>query len=218
MTPQRVTELVRSTGDVAFAVDDEGVIVAWNSAAEAEFALAERDALGIKCSAILAGIDECGPVCSGECTVRQSALARRAIKNFDLHVDTPDGRRWFNISVLLFSEAGLPVTYAIHIARSIDVRKRLEVLLRDFVRSASSPDLVEAATAGGRPAARNVSLTTRETSVVALLARGLTTDEIASELAISRATVNNHTQRAMSKLDAHTRLEAVRKAVYAGLI
>jgi DNA-binding CsgD family transcriptional regulator len=218
MVPQKVIELVRSTGDIAFAVDDEGKIVAWNAAAEAAFDLSEREAIATKCAAVLSGIDECGPVCSRDCTVRQSSRERHPVKNFDLQVLTPNGRRWYNISVLVYTETGSPETYALHIARSVDVRKRLEVLLHDFVRDASSPELVDTNEHGNRLATRNAPLTSREINVLELLARGLATEEIARELSISRTTVNNHVQHAMKKLDAHSRLEAIRKATFAGFI
>ncbi|MCK4410829.1 response regulator transcription factor [Candidatus Bipolaricaulota bacterium] len=48
-------------------------------------------------------------------------------------------------------------------------------------------------------------LTAREREVVALLADGKTTDQIGSSLGISTKTVGHHCQRAMEKLDIHTR-------------
>lgn len=52
-------------------------------------------------------------------------------------------------------------------------------------------------------------LTPRELDVLRLLARGLPTPEIASELSISHATARNHIQAVITKLGAHTKLEAV---------
>ena len=61
-------------------------------------------------------------------------------------------------------------------------------------------------------------LTSRELEVLRLLSRGGTTSRISSELSISRATVNNHVQRILSKLGVHNRLEAVRRAESAGIL
>lgn len=216
MTPKKIIELTHSTGDIAFAVDNGGEVVAWNRAAVEAFAIQEDDAIGRSCGDLLQGVDECGPVCSDNCTMRQAVMQQRPVRNIDLQAVTPFGRRWFNVSMLIFSDAGSPNIYALYVARSIDVRKRLEVLMRDFVHDESSTD------AGtwtvNRAAVMNAALSVREVEVVRMLAQGHTTEEIARSLGISRATVNNHTQHVMSKLDAHTRLEAVRKAVYAGII
>jgi DNA-binding NarL/FixJ family response regulator len=51
-----------------------------------------------------------------------------------------------------------------------------------------------------------------------LLAKGRATEAIAKQLHISRTTVNNHVQHILNKLNAHTRLEAIRRAEHAGLI
>jgi DNA-binding NarL/FixJ family response regulator len=61
-------------------------------------------------------------------------------------------------------------------------------------------------------------LTNRELEVLRLLAKGATTGAIANQLHISRTTVNNHIQRLLHKLNAHSRLEAIRRAERAGLI
>jgi DNA-binding NarL/FixJ family response regulator len=63
-----------------------------------------------------------------------------------------------------------------------------------------------------------VALTPREQEVLTLLAEGVTTDDIASRLYLSRNTIRNHVQRVLSKLGAHSRLEAVVIASRDGLI
>ena len=56
-------------------------------------------------------------------------------------------------------------------------------------------------------------LTARERQVLALLVRGASGSEIAAELGISRNTVRTHVQSIMTKLQVHSRLEAVTFAV-----
>lgn len=216
MIPQKISELVRSTGDVAFAVSTEGVIVAWNRAASDVFGITESSAVGRFCRDVLLGIDECGPVCSPGCAVRQSVQAQRPVSNFDVRVATSTGRHWYNVSVLIFRETGSPDTYALHVARSVDLRKRLEVLMRDFVLGEST--VGEGVKSFSRTAIENAALSDRETDVLRLLSQGCSTIETARQLGISRATVNNHAQHAMAKLDAHSRLEAIRKAIHGRLI
>jgi len=53
------------------------------------------------------------------------------------------------------------------------------------------------------------SLTPRQAEVLRLLERGRSTDQIASELHLSRDTVRNHIRRVLRALNAHSRLEAV---------
>jgi len=52
-------------------------------------------------------------------------------------------------------------------------------------------------------------LTTRESEVLRLLAQGLSQESIARELDISHATVGTHIQRVLTKLDVHSRTQAV---------
>jgi two-component system response regulator DevR len=58
----------------------------------------------------------------------------------------------------------------------------------------------------------------RELEVLQLTADGKTPEEIAAELYLSPHTVKNHLRHTMAKLDAHTKLDAVVKAVRARLI
>jgi DNA-binding NarL/FixJ family response regulator len=60
-------------------------------------------------------------------------------------------------------------------------------------------------------------LTEREREVVALVAQGLTNDEIASELVLSPATARTHVSRAMVKLQARDRAQLVVFAYQSGL-
>ena len=61
-------------------------------------------------------------------------------------------------------------------------------------------------------------LTERETQVLELLAEGLSNKGIGARLGISDQTVKFHVASICGKLDAHTRTEAVRRAVRRGLI
>lgn len=61
-------------------------------------------------------------------------------------------------------------------------------------------------------------LTGRELEVLGLLADGVPTQKIAERLYLSSNTVRNHSQRILSKLGVHSRLEAVAVALRQGLI
>ncbi|RJL30993.1 response regulator [Bailinhaonella thermotolerans] len=61
-------------------------------------------------------------------------------------------------------------------------------------------------------------LTNREREVVALVARGLTNEEIAAKMVISPLTAKTHVSRAMTKLNARDRAQLVIHAYESGLI
>jgi PAS domain S-box-containing protein len=220
MRLEEIKKMTDSTSDAAFAVDGEGLVVAWNQAAETLFALSPSEAMGRPCGDIVQGADECGAVCSEECTVRQAVAKRHAISNFDLVMNTAIGRQWCNVSVLVAENGSSTNPFAVHIIRRVDLRKRLEILVRDFVVSKTNvlPEEAVALISSTRVAAREAELTGRELEILRLLGKGGTTPSIAGQLHVSRRTVNNHVQHILRKLDSHTRLEAIRRAEHAGLI
>jgi len=60
------------------------------------------------------------------------------------------------------------------------------------------------------------SLTARERQVLSLLATGMSSNEITRELQITRRTLSTHVQHILTKLDVHTRAQAVVVAHRAG--
>jgi DNA-binding NarL/FixJ family response regulator len=116
------------------------------------------------------------------------------------------------------------------------VTEALDVGVRGFVlKEAPLPDLVRAVelVAGGgtyvdpvlagllasASLARNLpSLTQRERDVLRLLSEGLSNEEIGKQLFISPETVRTHVRKAMGKLDADTRTQAVATALRQSLI
>ena len=83
-----------------------------------------------------------------------------------------------------------------------------KLLVADFISRAGEG--VNKATVNG--------LTPREQEVLAVLAEGLSNDEIADKLAISRHTVARHRENVMRKLNLHSRSELVKYAIRKGLI
>ena len=220
MLLRELKELVESTADASFAVDGAGMIVAWNAAAAAMFGMSESEALGQACGSILQGSDECGLVCTSDCSIRQAARGHHQISNFDLQVRTEQGVRWCNISVLIAEVTSSTLPHSIHIVRPIDTRKRLEMLVRDFIVTETNLPATEAQAliSSTRSPLREAELTNRELEILRYLSKGTATETIAEHLHISRTTVNNHIQHILHKLNAHTRLEAIRRAEMAGLI
>ncbi len=131
--------------------------------------------------------------------------------------------------VLLFSgsDASLAVREAVAAGCSGFVAKDepLDVLVsairaaasgRTFFTQGALRDLMQQQQAPR--SAETYGVTSRELEVLAKLAAGKSTDEIVAELYLSPHTVRNHIRNVMTKLDAHSRLEAVAVAVREGLI
>lgn len=90
----------------------------------------------------------------------------------------------------------------------------IESVLRGQRFVAAAIDRARLAESHVRPSA----LTAREHEVLQLIARGLTTQEVADRLAISPHTATRHRANLMQKLDAHNQVELVRAAATRGLI
>jgi DNA-binding NarL/FixJ family response regulator len=69
-----------------------------------------------------------------------------------------------------------------------------------------------------RPSVQPDNLTNREREVVALVAAGLSNDEIAGQMVISPTTAKTHVSRAMTKLGARDRAQLVVYAYETGLV
>jgi len=215
-----IKDLVEGTADAAFALDPNGFIVAWNESASELFGFKETEALGKSCKQIIQGVDECGRACTENCTILQRARNHQPLKNYDIQVNANGRQQWCNVSVIIVNGSNSTNPHTIHIVRQSDIQKRFELLVRDFVlneTSLPSVNLSEILTTKKAPSSVT-DLTNREIEILKLLAKGLTSVKIAEQLFISRSTTNNHIQHIIKKLNAHSRLEAVRRAEQAGLI
>ena len=74
------------------------------------------------------------------------------------------------------------------------------------------------ASLGPREGGKDTPLTRREREILALVASGLRTEEIANELTVSPETVKSHVHNAMQKLRANTRSQAVAIAISTGQV
>lgn len=220
MTLREIGQIVSGTADAAFAVDATGSIVAWNDAAAKLFDRSASKVIGQSCHEVIQGRDEGGKVCCENCIVRQAVQRKRLLKNFDFLVPTGQGERWCNTIVVIAGAQNYKTPYAIHFLRQIDTRKRLELLVQDFVidRTDLPPEQARKILNHKPSVACQTNLSHRELEILCLLSRGMKTKALASKLNLSAATVNNHIQHILQKTNTHNRLEAVRWAEGAGLI
>lgn len=215
----RFLTLIEGTADAAFAVNAAGRIQAWNSGATKLFGFLETEVINVRCHEVLRCSDENNIECAEYCVIERAARDHRASVNFDLRLQTTKRRVWCNLSTLLASDPSSGARYAIHIVRPIEIHKRLEQALNEFVRTQAATGLNSVPAIRLAPAPRvDANLTSREVEVLKSMADGHSTRTIADQLNISSATVSNHIKHILTKLDAHTRLEAIRHAEKIGVI
>ncbi len=110
-------------------------------------------------------------------------------------------------------------TEPVELLRAIRVVAAGEALLSPGVTRRLITEFVARPEARGpSPAALLPELTDREREVVALVAAGLSNEEIADELVVSPATARTHVSRAMVKLNARDRAQLVVLAYESGLV
>jgi DNA-binding NarL/FixJ family response regulator len=181
-----------------------------------------------------AGVEVVGRACDGEEALERIEQRKPRVALVDVRMPKLGG-----IEVTRRAQRSAPDTaillYTGYGDRAL-LTEALDVGVRGFVlKEAPMDDLVRAvrsAAAGntyvdpvlaGTLAASSVGsklppLTQRERDVLRLLADGLANEEIGRRLFISAETVRTHVRKAMSKLDADTRTQAVARALRDQLI
>lgn len=206
-------ELLQHTADGVLAVDPEGRILLWNAGAERLLGYQGREVLGRRCCDVLAGCDPAGNrICHEGCHVLTTVRRGELVHNYDLLTRTKDGRAiWLNMSTLVVpgSRRGLETT--VHVFRDVTYFYRLQALIRNG--HGANPGQGEPAVEGPLEA-----LTRRELQILRLIAEGCNTKAMADKLCVSPATIRNHVQNILGKLDVHSRLEAVALAMRRRLI
>lgn len=213
-----LNNIFANTADGVFVVNEDQRIIYWNQAAQEMLGYADHEVMDQLCYKILRGCDDKGQaICRHHCSVAMTALEGRAVTNYDLAVQTSEGAlRWINVSILTIA---LPAVESeavvVHLFRDATKTKQNEQFITHIFNTVEQhqPD----------PPAPPVDpqldiLTEREREILALLAKGLTTANIAKSLSISPTTVRNHIQNLLHKLNVHSRLEAVTYALEHELI
>ncbi|HCT78987.1 MAG TPA: DNA-binding response regulator [Micromonosporaceae bacterium] len=107
---------------------------------------------------------------------------------------------------------------AAELVQAVRVVARGEALLAPSVTRRLIEDFARRPSPGG-PAPQSLQgLTARETEVLALIAQGLSNQEIAANLVVAEQTVKTHVGRILAKLDLRDRAQAVVVAYETGLV
>lgn len=215
-------QTLAKAGDGAFVTDEDQQIIFWNQAATEIIGYSYEEIEGLPCYEVLDGRDDQGRLfCYEHCRIATAALRDKAVKDYDLFIyDKSDELRWINISTLIFRANGNEIRVLVHLFRDVTGKKQLEQLTYQMLKAAKDLQDEEPpqVTLPGSTEQLVTDLTERERQVLARLAQGLSTDDIAESLFISPSTVRNHIRNILQKLQVHSRLEAVVYALKHGLI
>ena len=201
----QLSKALLSTSEAAYAVDRDGIIRGWNRAAEVAFGYSQSDAINRRCWELLAGQDLFGNrYCCKGCPLREMAFNHKSVNSNEMRFVTADKKlTQFRITRLLIA-CDAENEVLVHLCRSQD-------------EAGNGSDNI---TATRKPVMFpwSKTLTSREMEMLAMLADGNSTRQIATELSLSPATVRNHIQNIFYKLDVHNRVAAVRRGRECGLI
>lgn len=193
--------MLERAGDGAFAIGADGRIVLWNRAAERVLGYTSRDVVGRPCCDVFVGTDGSGNrLCYQGCHVMNLIRLDEPVQSFDMRTRTKSGQPvWLNISILsMRGDAHGACT--VHLFRDVTATRELLTLVHERLAGPSP---------GNAPGSPGASLSRRELEVLRLMAEGASTRVAAQRLHVSVATIRNHIQNILVKLDVHSRLEAV---------
>lgn len=219
---EAIFRLLDNTADGAFAIDENQRICYWNQAAQAILGYSPEEVMGQPCYKILRGCDDKGSViCHQRCDVSVNALAGRMVVNYNVATRSKSGEmRWINVSILTLANISAQgSSLVVHLFRDATQAKQNEQFIHqmfDTVEKWHKVASLPPSPNSTRPLVE--ALTQREEEVLILLTQGLSTSQIARSLSISSATVRNHIQNILHKLNVHSRIEAVAYAFERGLV
>jgi DNA-binding CsgD family transcriptional regulator len=196
-TSKSLTQSLENTAEPAFAVDAGGKISAWNTVAETALGILRRNALGKSCIKVICGKDAFGyQVCQRECHVFQSLRDRKPVRRFRMHVRAGTGH---------YVEAECAILGLVDAAGETTV-----IHLLQLWPNGNHAPVPHSGRRDTRELRQRVpSLTPREMEVLSLLAAARNTKQMSEQLHVSQATVRTHVEHILSKLQVHSRLEAV---------
>ncbi len=193
------------TGDAMIAIDGDLRVLAWNRAATELFGYEADEVVGLPCWEVLEWSDRCGDaVCDECCVASDPGPADEIVATREVIGHSKDGRTmWLSTTTVVPRPELRDRIRLVHLVREVTLPLEIERILADRLRPA------EVTEASREEAERLARLTGREREILGLLADGLSGAAIAERLYISPTTVRNHVQHILTKLEVHSRVEAV---------
>ncbi len=215
-------DLIFNTADPVFAVDQDLRIIIWNDAAAALLGFRTEEVLGRHCYELMGCRDESGRLaCHGNCLELLRGRRQEMVPTHDVLLRTKHGRKiWVSVSTILMPSTRKDLSVLVHLFRDASRQKDMEYFIGHLVSHAAKLSMSPGADPPVNPPASSPppALTSREREVLRLMAAGASTKAVAAKLSVSPATARNHIHNTLTKLEVHSRLEAVTLAMRRGLI
>jgi PAS domain S-box-containing protein len=214
--PQRdPLEIIADAKVAAYGMDRHDRIVYWNEGASRVLGWLPEEVLGKMCFDVLAGRDVFGNLyCMHDCPRVRAAVAGDDMQPFLLEVKKKGSTAPVKtiIRAVPLPAAGPSFEVLMHFLEASDAA--IDSLVAALCASVREP--------GGLPPVDppiSVSpLSGRERQIVMLISNGYAKLNIAAKLNLSPATVRNHIQNVLRKLEVHSQLEVVALAFRRGWI
>lgn len=214
-------EIVRLSEVAAVATDSDNRVLACNEAAEELFEHEQARVVGRDFVSVFEPKDTFGnPMRIQSSTLVHLLQDGTPWRNFDCNLKRACGnhqRATISIIVVLGPLPGQ--CHTVYMIWPVLRRRKADEVIARLLNGAGYAEKSEGLGAHLRADAGKASiLTTRQVEILKLVAAGRATEEIAAELYISPATVRNHIRNILSRLGAHSRVEAVSAAYHRHLI
>jgi len=200
--------------DAVFVTDRWNRIVFWNDSARHLLGFDEEEALGANCGELLSGCDLFGNrYCSENCPIMRMANGGQVVRNYVLTFRAKaQNNVMVSISLLQLRSGAADEYFLLHLIRPVaDTEPRA-------APAPDAPPRPRLVAAHDSADVRAQKLTGREVEILAMLAAGRSTPDIAERLHISQLTVRSHIQNLLEKLEVHSKAEAVAFAFQKNLI
>jgi PAS domain S-box-containing protein len=210
--PVELEGVLNRAADGACATTGTGRIALWNAAAERILGYPAREVVGRTCCEVFAGRDVAGNrLCYAGCHVVTLVQRGEPVQHFQMATRTKLGKPvWLDVSILVAQAARRDLGTTVHLFRDVTATREIETLVREHLACVAQPPRPDGTSGHGE-------LTRRELEILRLIAGGANTRVMAERLRVSPATVRNHVQNLLGKLQVHSRLEAAAYATRHGL-
>ncbi len=207
-----LAEIFSNTADGALGVDQDHMITLWNRAAERLVGFTSAEVIGRPCSEVWAVRNRTGcRLCGENCSPITSARKEEPVEGREIMIHTKAERPlWLHVSTIVVPGSAPSLFTMVHIFHDVTRQVETEVLLGKVQSLLGREGAIsEGGTSPPESASPLKVLTPREQEVLRFIARGETAKGIARALQISTTTARNHTQKILTKLGLHTKVEAV---------
>lgn len=214
---QDALDLIANSSAAAFAIDRNDRIIYWNNGASKLLGWSPNEMIGKFCYEALEGRDPFGNVyCTKQCPIVVGTSAGEETEPYMIRVMAKGkGPQTIRVRAIALPNPGPNFNCLMHLVDHGDSNE-VETLVKQLRSAASGRG---AAPAPAPDPAISVSpLTAREKEIIHLLSNGFAALNIAAKLNLSHATVRNHIQNILRKLEVHSQVEAISVAFRRGWI